>query len=323
MITKGNFLLMEKSEFRDWLKQQAITRPIQYLQVHHTYRPNYSTRKNQDPFTCLEGMRNNHVNNNRWNDIGQNFTILENGQIAYSLGRGLNVTPAGIGGANTGALCIEIIGNFDVGGDKMTDRQRESVIHLYACLVEKLKLSINTNTIVYHAWYSASGKRLSDWTPGISSKSCPGTAFFGGNTISAANKNFIPLIKAEYERLTNPVVKDEDQPMTKEEKLKFEELEATVKSLTKQLESLEHSKDVLKNGSQEQSGYIKKVDERVEKLESASSLSSPPSYALESVNYFLNVKDKEGKPVLNTPNGRSKDLYDILTVLYRYLNKNN
>lgn len=208
MITKGNFILMEKSEFRDWLKKQAVTRKIDKLQVHHTYKPNYTTRKNQDPFKCLEGMRNNHVNIKRWNDIGQNFTILETGQIAYSLGRGLNVTPAGIGGANTGALCIEIIGNFDTDGDKMTDKQKEAVIHLYACLAEKLTLPINTNTIVYHAWYSTSGKRLSDWIPGISSKSCPGTAFFGGNTISAANKNFIPLIKDEYKRLTSG--EDED-----------------------------------------------------------------------------------------------------------------
>lgn len=160
MITKGNFLLMEKSEFRDWLKQQAITRPIQYLQVHHTYLPNYSTRKNQDPFKCLEGMRNSHLASG-WNDIGQNFTILETGQIAYSLGRGLNVTPAGIKGANTGALCIEIVGNFDIGGDKMSDKQKESVIHLYACLAEKLKIPIDTNHILYHHWYDLeTGRRL-------------------------------------------------------------------------------------------------------------------------------------------------------------------
>lgn len=156
----------------------------------------------------------------------------------------------------------------------------------------------------------------------MSRKSCPGTAFFGdGNTIAAANKNFIPQIKSEYQRLTSPVVKDDEQPMTKEEKLAFEELQSTVKSLTKQLESLVNSKDVLKKGSQEQGSYIKKVDERVEKLESLNSLSSPPSYAQSAINHLQNSYDKNGKQVLNTPNGRSKDFYDIATVVYRYLNK--
>ncbi|MBT2759829.1 peptidoglycan recognition family protein [Paenibacillus sp. ISL-20] len=160
MIRNGNFLLMEKSEFRDWLKQQAVTRPIKTLQVHHTWIPNYTTRKNQDPFKCLEGMRNSHLKQG-WVDIGQNFTVLETGQIAYSLGRGLNAIPAGIKGANTNSLCIEIVGNFDIGGDKMTEEQKDSVVHLYACLAEKLNITVDTNHIVYHHWFDLNtGKRI-------------------------------------------------------------------------------------------------------------------------------------------------------------------
>lgn len=156
----------------------------------------------------------------------------------------------------------------------------------------------------------------------MSRKSCPGTAFFGdGNTIAAANKNFIPQIKTEYQRLISPAVKDDDQPMTKEEKLVFEELQETVKNLTKQIESLENSKNVLKKGSQEQGSYIKKIDERVEKLENLNSLPSIPSYAETAIEHFKNSYDKDGKQVLNTPNGRSKDFYDIATIMYRYLNK--
>lgn len=321
MIQKGNFLLLEKSEFRDWLKKQTVTRPIEYLQVHHTYLPNYSTRRNQDPFKCLEGMRNSHLASG-WAATGQNITVLENGQIAISLDRHLNRIPAGIKGFNNKCICVEIVADFNIGGDKITQLQKESVVHLYACLAEKFNVPINTNHIVFHSWFSASGLRLADYDYKLSSKSCPGSAFWGnGNTISAANKNFIPQIKAEYQRLTSPVVKDDEPPMTKDEKLAFDELKETVKSLTKQLDSLVNSKDVLKKGSQEQGSYIKKVDERVERLESLNSLPSPPSYALGAVNYFLNAKDKDGNQVLNTPNGRSKDFYDIATIMHRYLNK--
>lgn len=160
LIQKGNFLLLEKSEFREWLKKQTVIRPIEYLQVHHTYLPNYSTRRNQDPFKCLEGMRNSHLASG-WAATGQNISVLEDGRIAISLDRHLNRIPAGIKGANNGAICVEIIGNFDSGGDKMTNAQKEAVIHLYACLAEKLNIPIDTNHIVYHHWYDLeTGRRL-------------------------------------------------------------------------------------------------------------------------------------------------------------------
>ncbi|MFD3261843.1 N-acetylmuramoyl-L-alanine amidase [Paenibacillus lentus] len=208
MITKGNFLLLETHEFRGWLQKQKITRAITKLQVHHTASPNYTTRKmkngiaQQDVFACLEGMRNYHINTQKWSATGQNITIMEDGRIAISLDRDLNKTPAGIAGANTGALCVEIIGNFDRGGDTMTAAQRQAVAHVYACLADKLNIPINTAHIVYHAWYTAQGSRLPDYTPGRSSKTCPGTNFWGdGNTVAAANKGFIPAIKQELERL--------------------------------------------------------------------------------------------------------------------------
>ncbi|MEC0127162.1 peptidoglycan recognition protein family protein [Paenibacillus pabuli] len=145
MITKGNFLLMEPSEFKVWLDKQNITRKIDKLQVHHTASPNYSTRQmingiaKQDVWKCLEGMRSYHLSQG-WSGTGQNITVLEDGRIAISLDRDLNKTPAGIKGANTGALCIEIIGNFDQGGDTMTAIQKQTVVHLYACLALKLNI---------------------------------------------------------------------------------------------------------------------------------------------------------------------------------------
>ncbi|WP_342570335.1 peptidoglycan recognition family protein [Paenibacillus sp. FSL R5-0749] len=235
MISKGNFLLLEPSEFKRWLDKQKITRSIYKLQVHHTAAPNYSTRQmvngiaKQDVWKCLEGMRSYHLSQG-WSGTGQNITVLEDGRIAISLDRNLNKTPAGIKGANTGALCIEIIGNFDQGGDTMTAAQKQAVVHLYACLAFKLNIPIDTSHIVYHAWYTDSGAWLGDYQKGKSSKTCPGTKFFGdGNTRSAAERGFIPAIKTELKRIKE----GDGDPMTSEEKKQMEELKATVESQAK------------------------------------------------------------------------------------------
>ncbi|MCG7385121.1 peptidoglycan recognition family protein [Paenibacillus sp. ACRRY] len=233
MLKKGNFLLMESSEFQGWLQQQKITRLINKLQVHHTWLPNYSTRRNQDHFKALEGIRNTHLANG-WTGTGQNITVFEDGKIAISMDRDLNQTPAGIRGANTGALCVEIIGNFDVGGDRMTDEQKQAVLHLYACLAIKLNIPVNTNNIVYHAWYTASGQWIGDYVQGRSSKTCPGTNFFGdGNTRLAAAQGFIPAVKAEVMRIQM----GGDEPMTESEKKRVDDLQATVDAQAKWIEA--------------------------------------------------------------------------------------
>ncbi|MBD8839521.1 N-acetylmuramoyl-L-alanine amidase [Paenibacillus sp. CFBP 13594] len=245
MIQKGNFLLLDIDEFRPWLQKQKVTRRIKGLQVHHTGSPNYTTRKmvngiaQQDHFKCLEGMRDFHINTNKWKATGQHISLFEDGRVGVSLDRDLNMTPACIYNNNAGYVGIEIIGCFDKGVDNMTPTQRKAVIHLYAALCEKFYVPVNTDKIVYHAWYSASGSKLGDYFPGKSSKSCPGTAYFGdGNTVSAANKNFIPQVKAELERLRGniptatptPINKPkDDEPMTEAEKLQMSTLEKTVK----------------------------------------------------------------------------------------------
>ena len=72
MKQQGNFILLECSEFNSWLDKQKVTRKITTLQGHHTWSPNYTTRKNQDPFKCLEGMRNSHLKQG-WAATGQHF----------------------------------------------------------------------------------------------------------------------------------------------------------------------------------------------------------------------------------------------------------
>lgn len=285
MIQLGNFLLMDRDEFREWLCKQVVTRPIQFLQVHHTASPNYSTRKmvngiaQQDTFKCLEGMRNYHLSEG-WAATGQNITTLENGQIAISLDRPLNKIPAGIRGFNNKCICVEHVGNFDSGGDKITDEQKKTIIHLYACLAEKFNLPINTDHIVYHSWFTRTGTRLNDYEPGKSSKSCPGTNFWGdGNTVAAAKKNFLPQIQAELDQLknkNNTTISEEDQPMTKEEKADFQALQEQVKQLTSKL-----------------------------------SMEKIPDWAMEACVAAKNAG------AVDTTAGGSYDFYRLITVMYR------
>lgn len=202
MLVTDHFIFMSRAEFRPWLQTQKITRSITRLQVHHTYKPNYETRKDDQQLETMEAMRRYHMKDMGWREIGQNITTLEDGTIVISRGRGLNDTPAGIGYANTGAICVENVGNFDVADktaklDSMTAAHKASVIEVYAALADKLNLPVDTDHIVYHAWYTASGKWIGDYHPGVSSKPCPGRNWWGdGNTKGAANKRFLPDVRA-------------------------------------------------------------------------------------------------------------------------------
>jgi len=178
----SEFVLIETPyKFYKWLKEQKITRSIFRVQNHHTYRPDYSNFTGENHKRLHNGMRNFHVDVRSFSDIAQHFTTYPDGSIA--IGRDINVIPAGIKGANTGSICIEHIGNFDIGEDEMNDRHKNFIVMYNAILLNHFKIEANDTSLIYHHWFS--------------SKSCAGTNFFGGNTVEAANKYFIPLIDKE------------------------------------------------------------------------------------------------------------------------------
>ncbi|WP_170314892.1 peptidoglycan recognition protein family protein [Saccharibacillus brassicae] len=201
MIQKGNFIVLERDEFRDWLKKQSITRVIDSLQVHHTWEPSYDNFKGSNHFQMLEGMRTSHLKRG-FDDIAQQLTTFPDGKIGYSIKRPFNKAPAGIKGDNANGLCIENIGNFNSGGDTLSAEQKKTIIHLYACLAEKLKLSVNAKHITYHCWWTADGTYIGDYDIKRSAKTCPGDKWWGdGHSLAAAKKNFLPQIQAELNRL--------------------------------------------------------------------------------------------------------------------------
>jgi len=207
----AQFRIFSPDEFDVYLNSSVFSRTVKIIQNHHTWRPGYSHLSSQrGEMYWLESMRSVHINDRKWSDIGQHITTFPSGNIA--LCRPIDLVPAGIRGANTGGICIEHFGNFDLGADQMTDAHRNCIIRLNALLCKKFKLQPNASTIVYHHWYDQRGQRFSEekinsGLVGNEQKSCPGTGFFGGNTITAAQNNFFPLItEAMKDQATTPVV---------------------------------------------------------------------------------------------------------------------
>ncbi len=197
MRTEDIFILMDADEFAAYLRSVQVPRAIARLQNHHTYIPGYAHFNGSNHFSLLRSMRRNHMEQRGWSNIGQSLTTFPDGTIAVC--RPLRDTPAAIKGANTGAIAMEHLGWFDAGKDPMTDAHKAIIVRANALLCHRFGLIPSTDTIVYHHWYDLlTGKR----TDGSgTTKSCPGTAFFGGNSVSAAQTGFIPLVQAELTRL--------------------------------------------------------------------------------------------------------------------------
>lgn len=200
----GEFTIFRTiDEFRAYIDRSTFARRIAVIQNHHTFIPAYASFSDisKNYLTLLRNMESAHINERRWQQIGQNITTFPDGAIA--LCRPIDSKPAGIFGANTGAICLEHVGFFDLGKDAMRPEHRESIIQCNAILCRKFKLPVTTQHVVYHHWYDANGNRFADSFVNTGrvqalklQKSCPGTAFFNGNTVSDAINHFLPFIRA-------------------------------------------------------------------------------------------------------------------------------
>ena len=207
MRTSKGYTIMTADEFGPWLKKQNVWRSIKRLQVHQTYLPNQKTFEQtdkkvyKDPYVGRNqafdayGKKTWNYPDSKGCYIAQNLTIWPDGMIVT--GRDLNSTPIGIRGWNDFAICCEIFGNFDKGRDTMPPAQRKAVITVYGEMCKRFGLTPSSNTIRYHCWFTAAGVYLAGYDKYRSAKSCPGTAFFGGNTMAAFKANFLPAVK-EY-----------------------------------------------------------------------------------------------------------------------------
>lgn len=195
MKTSAHYTLFENyTELEKWLAAEVkkVTRKVKLLQVHHTASPSYKHWATDNALRRQENMRSFHIGRG-FGDIAQQFTVFPDGTIAN--GRSLNKAPCGITGANTGAICVEIYGNFDKGQDVMNAKQKEAVIVLYALMCKYFKLTPSTTTIRPHAWYTAKGVYLGNYIAGKSTKTCPGTNFMGVGNSSTGFPKFVQMVK--------------------------------------------------------------------------------------------------------------------------------
>ncbi|MDD2527317.1 MAG: SH3 domain-containing protein [Lentimicrobiaceae bacterium] len=192
MQTKYGFQLMDIDEFSGWIAAQTVSREINLIQQHHTYLPDYNHFTGSNHFERMRSMKTYHTVNNGWSDIAQHFTTFPDGTIGIC--RPLNQIPVGIKGANARGICIEHFGNFDAGHDDMSPGHRKTIVELTALLCRKFSLPPDTGHIVYHHWFDLNSGIRRDGKG--TTKSCPGTAFFGGNKVADAEREFIPLVKA-------------------------------------------------------------------------------------------------------------------------------
>jgi hypothetical protein len=205
MKIQGKFILLSLEEFEKYINNLNISglRHVDHVQTHHTWSPSYRNFNGSNHFDKLTSMEEAHKARG-FSEIAQHYTTFPDGSIAVC--RTLTIIPACIKGHNTGGICIENLGNFDAGQDQLTEEHKNTIIKMNALLCLKFGLPVNTDTIVYHHWF-----RLNDGfrdngvdDPELKDhKTCPGTGFFGGNTVEKATANYLPLIQAAYDEYKN------------------------------------------------------------------------------------------------------------------------
>ena len=197
----GKFVLfLDLLEFAAWLDATSFSRVIRVLQCHHTYIPSYRNFKGTNQFELLHAMESAHLQRG-FSEIAQNLTTFPDGTVAVC--RSFDTIPAGIKGANKNGMCIENLGNFDAGQDVMNSAHRDCIISVYALLCKKFKLQPGTNTMVAHHWFDLTTGQRTDGAG--TTKSCPGTSFFGGNLVNDFQSNFIPLVAERLAGYSGPV----------------------------------------------------------------------------------------------------------------------
>jgi hypothetical protein len=171
------FKQLTTQELIQYIRNFKFTRKITQYHVHHTWKPDYSNFTGKNHQQLQQGMKDYHTKTNGWRDIAQHITLYPDG--IWLLGRDLNLNPASITGWNTGAICLEMIGNFDKGKDKMTEAQKQAVLEFSNFITKELGLVMK-----FHRDSPTAGK------------TCPGTGI-DRDTFFKEVANFKPKVKTE------------------------------------------------------------------------------------------------------------------------------
>ena len=154
---RAPFKKLSLEQFAELLARYPFSRSINAVHMHHTWRPNHQQFKGQE---SIVAMWKYHTEHNGWSDIAQHITIDPQGDIW--LGRDWNTPPASAAGYNgnsrAGPFMFEMIGDFDVGGDRFEGKQRATAIAVVAMVQQCFDLP--PTSLKFHNM--------------MSGKSCPG-----------------------------------------------------------------------------------------------------------------------------------------------------
>lgn len=159
----SDFKFLEIDELISELEKYTFNQ----LHIHHTWKPTHRNFTGYNHIALQKAMKNYHTNSLAWSNIGQHLTLFPDG--VWLTGRPFDTRPASISGWNTGALAVEMIGNFDrpdtmiyndLGYDVLEGKQKEEILKLMRYFIDKY----GQDTIVFHRDNPNAGK------------SCPGTS---------------------------------------------------------------------------------------------------------------------------------------------------
>ncbi|CAM4174673.1 caspase family protein [Vreelandella rituensis] len=176
------FKQVTREQFAELLGHFDFKRNVDAVHMHHTWRPNHSHYDPADGHRSILGMYLHHTQVKHWQDIAQHLTIAPDGTIW--LGRSWNLPPASAAGHNGnlqfGPFMLEVIGNFDVGRDRLEGAQRDAVIDVIAQVQHRFDLG--PETLRFHNAMSA--------------KPCPGS--------SIDRAQVVKEVRARRKQITRP-----------------------------------------------------------------------------------------------------------------------
>ncbi len=155
------FRHMSPGEFSAAVRAFDWTRRVWRVDVHHTWAPDHARWREIGSSASVEGMCRYHVDERGFEDIAQHVSIMPDGGIWT--GRDWNKTPASVGfGLNAGVFMLEMIGNFDVGHDRLGAAQLEATLHVVRTVQRRFSLPVEA--CLFHREVP------------VTEKTCPGTS---------------------------------------------------------------------------------------------------------------------------------------------------
>lgn len=151
----------DTADFVDFISSVPVNRRITNVQIHHTVIPTLQQYNDAaDKEAIIRGMWRYHTVERGFRDIAQHFTIAPDGVWD---GRDLEWDSGGfLGFENEGGICIEMIGNYDIGGEKFGYPLAEVAYRAVAAILDR--------------WPDADIRFHRDQPSARGKKTCPGTS---------------------------------------------------------------------------------------------------------------------------------------------------